>query len=119
MILSAVATDYCRPRQQNFFPSVAFLFNKDRESVGKVSSFAGGGRAKTTSNLYFYQYIYTYDIYIYIYICICIYICRYFKIVNNNNETIKYASSFKQEKNYGNYIVFCRMVFKYVFLFQF
>ena len=113
MILSAVATDYCRPRQQNFFPSVAFLFNKDRESVGKASSFAGGGRAKTTSNLYFHQYIYTYDIYIYIYIC------RYFKIVHNNNETIKYyASCFKQQKIYGNYIAFCRMVFKYAFSFS-
>ena len=51
-------------------------------------------------------------------------IFNFVQIVHNNNETTKakyYASCFKKEKYYRNYIVFCRMVFKYfsVFFFSF
>ena len=60
MILLTVATDSRRPRPENFFPSVVFLFNENRESVVKKKSrSAGRGLAKTSSNLYFHHiYIY-------------------------------------------------------------
>ena len=86
--------------------------------------------------MYIYMYICIYTciyVYVYIYIYIAIsklfcfmqnivyFICDVyllilwqtiiiFDFVHNNNETIKYyASCFKQEKYYINYIVFCRM----------
>ena len=121
-VTSAFATDCWRPTQENLLLSDAFLFNEDRESVEKKkSSFAGERRAKSANNLYFHQYIYTY------FICDAhlltlwqvIIIFNFVQIVHNSYETIKYyASCFKQEKYYRNYIVFCRMVFKY-FCFSF
>ena len=52
-ISSAILTDCWRPRQENFFPSAAFVFKKDSESVENIWNLARLG--KNEMNLTFFQ----------------------------------------------------------------
>ena len=114
-LTSTFATDCWRPRQEKFLPSVAFLFNEDRESVEKKKlSFTGGGRTKRASN-FESCFVSCKAFSISFVMSIYWYYDRWLWFLHNNTATIKYyASCMKQEKHYRNYIVFCRMVFKYV-----
>ena len=51
MISSAIATDCWRPRQENFLPSTAFLFNEDSESVENTFNPARLGKSWNEFNL--------------------------------------------------------------------